>query len=104
LGTGGEKGPPFAQEVDKGKPNPFGLYNMHGNVAEWCLDWYRPGYFSDAPQDNPTGPTDGDKRVIRGGSYRDPAAGVRSASRAGLRPTERREDVGFRIVYAPVQK
>jgi formylglycine-generating enzyme required for sulfatase activity len=77
---------------------------MHGNVAEWCLDWYRPGYASDAAVENPTGPSDGDKRVIRGGSFKSAAADTRSASRAGLRPSESREDVGFRIVYAPVMK
>lgn len=104
LGIGGENAPVLTQEVGKTEANRFGLYDMHGNVAEWCLDWFRPGYLTQTPQENPTGPADGDKRVIRGGSYRDPAAGVRSASRAGVRPNERREDVGFRIVYAPIQK
>ena len=93
----------FPLEVGKTEPNRFGLGDMHGNVAEWCLDWYRPGY-PEGAQDNPTGAADGDKRVIRGGSFRTSATETRSAARAALRPTERRDDVGFRIVYAPALK
>ncbi len=106
LGIGGEPNKPlrFAQDVGKTEPNKFGLYDMNGNIAEWCSDWYKPGAYKDAPRDNPTGPADGDKRTIRGGSYQSPASGVRSASRDGRRPTDRLEYVGFRIVYAPVQK
>jgi serine/threonine protein kinase len=85
-------------------PNPWGLYDTHGNVAEWCLDWYKRGYPGDAPRDNPLGPASGDKRVVRGGSFKDPASACRSAARTGVRPNERRETVGFRVVYAPVLK
>ena len=64
-------------EVGKTEPNRFGLGDMHGNVAEWCLDWYKPGY-SETAQDNPTGPADGDRRVVRGGSFKTSAVETRS--------------------------
>jgi len=104
IGMGGETKSDFPQEVGKTEPNGFGLHDMHGNVAEWCLDWYKASYPGEGAQDNPTGPVDGDKRVVRGGSFKDPATGVRSASRMGVRPGERSDNVGFRIVYAPLQK
>jgi formylglycine-generating enzyme required for sulfatase activity len=101
FGIGGGENPLLPQEVGRAEANRFGLHDMHGNVAEWCLDWYHPGYPAGAARDTPAA---GDKRVVRGGSFRDPAAGARSASRAGVRPNEKRDDVGFRIVYAPVPK
>lgn len=104
LGVDGGKKWEFPQEVGKTEPNRFGLHDMHGNVAEWCLDWYKASYPGDGPLENPIGPSDGDKRVIRGGSFRDPSTGVRSASRTGIRPSERNDYVGFRIVYAPQLK
>jgi formylglycine-generating enzyme required for sulfatase activity len=98
-------GPPqdIPNKAGQFDPNAWGLYDMHGNVAEWCRDWYRRGYSSEA-QDNPLGPATGDKRVVRGGSYKDPASVCRSAARQGFRPADRRDYVGFRVVYAPVIK
>jgi formylglycine-generating enzyme required for sulfatase activity len=106
LGVGGDplKLPRFGQEVAKTTPNKFGLHDVHGNLAEWCSDWYKSEAYKDGARDNPTGPADGDKRVVRGGSFRDPASATRSAARAGVRPNERLDTVGFRAVYAPVQK
>src|SRR5262245_37684173 len=106
LEYGGDpaKPAPLPHDVGKTEANKFGLHDMHGNISEWCSDWYKLEAYKDAPKDNPTGPADSDKRVIRGGSFRDPASGVRSAVRDGVRPTDRRDTVGFRVVYAPVQK
>lgn len=90
--------------VAKYEPNPWGLYDMHGNVAEWCQDWYKRGYPGPEPRDNPTGPQSGDRRVVRGGSFKDPASACRSAARFYLAPSERRATIGFRVVYAPINK
>ena len=72
------------QEPDFVAPNPFGLKNMSGNVAEFCSDWYQPDSYSKYPAGqlvNPKGPTSGTARVIRGGSYKDEASRIRSAAR-----------------------
>jgi formylglycine-generating enzyme required for sulfatase activity len=89
--------------VGKYRPNAWGLYDMHGNVAEWCHDWYRRGYPGEA-RDNPTGPPTGSRRVVRGGGFNDFASACRSAARVEQMPTERRVSIGFRVVYAPTLK
>jgi formylglycine-generating enzyme required for sulfatase activity/tRNA A-37 threonylcarbamoyl transferase component Bud32 len=77
------------------KTNPFGLIDMHGNVKEWCQDGYE-GY-SEARQDNPTGPA-GPERVVRGGGFQTFAWNCRSARRDHLPETSEQSDLGFRIV------
>jgi formylglycine-generating enzyme required for sulfatase activity len=76
--------------------NPWGLYDMHGNVSEWCWDWY--GGYSMADQTDPTGAASGSTRVLRGGSWTGGAQGLRSAYRFRIIPWIRVSSYGFRVV------
>jgi formylglycine-generating enzyme required for sulfatase activity len=60
-------------------PNAWGLFDMHGNVCEWCQDWYDEGYYGNSPTDDPQGPASGSTRVIRSGSWFGSSWGCRSA-------------------------
>ena len=77
------------------KPNAWGLYDMHGNVFEWCSDWH--GDYSSKTVVDPTGPTAGDFLVIRGGGWFSPARGCRSARRLRDWPADRSHRLGFRV-------
>jgi formylglycine-generating enzyme required for sulfatase activity len=72
--------------VGEKKPNAWGLYDMYGNVWEWCGDWYDGNYYKESPTIDPTGPTAVTSRVLRGGSWADPAPYCRSSYRYCLPP------------------
>ncbi|MCP3871076.1 MAG: formylglycine-generating enzyme family protein [Gammaproteobacteria bacterium] len=88
---------PVAQK----KPNAWGLYDMHGNVWEWVQDW--EGDYPKGSVTNPTGPTSGSVRVLRGGSWDGSAGNCRSANRFRSRPGLRSSYLGFRLVLSPGQ-
>src|SRR5260370_1307941 len=85
--------------VPQRRSNAWGLCGMHGNVEEWCLDWYGP-YEADEQVD-PVGHADGDFRVTRGGGHSDFTRMLRSANRSGRLPESANDRIGFRVVIGP---
>jgi formylglycine-generating enzyme required for sulfatase activity len=94
-------GPSLRQTCKAGSypPNAWGLYDMHGNVGEWCQDWYGEGYYAVSPRKGPKGPATGAHRVIRGGSWVDRAWLCRADIRGQGPPRTRSNLVGFRVAY-----
>ena len=96
-GNSGSKTHPVGEK----KPNELGLFDMSGNVWEWCQDWYDAEYYTHSPTVDPTGPSSGSSRVFRGGSWRRAATACRVTDRITYTPSCAGNYLGFRVVVAP---
>ena len=100
LANNGSSGTPEygCKDVGTKLPNQLGLYDMSGNLYEWCFDWYDSSYYGSSPASNPSGPASGSSRIPRGGNWNNSADGLRSANRINSYPGGRSYGIGFRLV------
>lgn len=88
----------FTAPVGKFKPNALGIYDLHGNVWEWCSDWHAEEYYSHSPTTDPSGPVTGEKKISRGGSWSRTSVNCRTSVRRKTVPDRGHINIGFRIV------
>ena len=91
---------PFSSAVGQFRSNAFGICDMHGNAWEWCGDWYDKEYYGRSPQRDPSGPSSGSSRVLRGGGWLYDSKVCRSACRGYDEPSGRYSSTGFRVVLS----
>jgi formylglycine-generating enzyme required for sulfatase activity len=100
----GVEGMSVRHGLKEGGKSAYGLYHMAGNAAEWVADWYDREYYQKSPSHNPTGNAEGEKRVIRGGSWADLPTALRVTARFSAEPDFADRTIGFRCAMAPSEQ